>query len=430
MGFTLPSFWRASTPPTTAQLNEQRALDATATLELEGAQDPISCTIADGSISPTAAYVIVDTEGGAAADDLAAISNVLSASENLHTGMIVNLKAADSGRVVTVKNSSSANGINTYDGNDYVLSPTHWLKLQLRNGKWYEVEGRAMVAALAAATAAENAATAADHATTKSGTSSTASGTAAKVVTCSGFELSTNARVVVTFSNANTVADALTLNVNGTGAKSVYNQTGIISTSNTALFAANQPVEFRYDGTGWMFFDSVKANALALTGKANIDLSNVDPSKACVLLQRQYSETTAYATTSSPIPQDDTIPQITEGAQVLTCSITPKSASSMLVVDATLNVSSVSTGAEVTVAMFKDSNTAAIDACRITAALAGHAYVARLRKEVQSTDTNSHSFSIRLGAEDPTHPAAINGAPGRTYGGVSVSSISIMEYAI
>ena len=159
MGFTLPSFWRAATPPNTSALNEQRALDATATLELEGAQAPQSKTIADGSISPTAAYVIVDTEGSAAADDLDIINPVLSASENLHTGMLVNLKAADSWRVVTVKNSSSANGINTYDGSDYVLSTTHWLKLQLRSGKWYEVEGRAMETALAAATAAAAAST-------------------------------------------------------------------------------------------------------------------------------------------------------------------------------------------------------------------------------------------------------------------------------
>lgn len=249
---------------------ETLAKNQGAILELEGAQEPISCTIATGSISPTAAYVIVDTEGSAAADDLDVINPVLSASENLHTGMIVNLKAADSGRVVTVKNSGSANGINTYDGNDYVLSTTHWLKLQLRSGKWYEVEGRAMETALAAGTIAAAAATAADHAQTKSGTSSTASGTAAKVVTCAGFELSDQARIFVTFSNANTVADAITLNVNGTGAKSVYNQTGIISTSNTALFAANQPIEFRYDGTGWVFFD--------IAGKANLDMDNLTQS--------------------------------------------------------------------------------------------------------------------------------------------------------
>ena len=253
------------------------AKNQAAILELEGAQAPQSKTITDGSISPTAAYVIVDTEGSAAADDLDVINPVLSASENLHDGMILYLKAADSGRVVTVKNSSSANGINTYDGNDYALSTTHWLKLQLRSGKWYEVEGRAMETALAAATAAAAATTAADHAQTKSGTSSTASDIAAKVVTCSGFELSDQARIFVTFSNANTVADALTLNVNGTGAKSVYNQTGIISTSNTALFAANQPIEFRYDGVGWVFYDAAKSGSVitSLASKSNVDMDNL-----------------------------------------------------------------------------------------------------------------------------------------------------------
>ncbi|MGD9576290.1 phage tail protein [Desulfovibrio sp.] len=140
-----------------------------AILELEGAQAPQSKTITDGSISPTAAYVIVDTEGSAAADDLDVISPVLSASENLHDGMIVHLKAADSGRVVTVKNSSSSNGINTYNGSDYILSTTHWLKLQLRSGKWYEVEGRAMETALAAATAAAAAAASTPATTTARG---------------------------------------------------------------------------------------------------------------------------------------------------------------------------------------------------------------------------------------------------------------------
>ncbi len=252
------------------------AKNQTAILELEGAQAPQSKTIASGSISPTAAYVIVDTEGSAAADDLDVISPVLSASENLHDGMVVYLKSADSGRVVTVKNSGSANGINTYDGNDYVLSTTHWLKLQLRaDGRWYEIEGRAMETALAAATAAAAASTAADHAQTKSGTSSTASGTADKVVTCSGFELSDQARVFITFDNPNTVADAITLNVNGTGAKAIYNQTGIISTSNTALFAANQPIEFRYDGTGWVYESIANVVTPLLSGKADIDLGNV-----------------------------------------------------------------------------------------------------------------------------------------------------------
>ena len=276
-----------------------------AILELEGAQAPQSKTITDGSISPTAAYVIVDTEGSAAADDLDVINPVLSASENLHDGMVVYLKAADSGRVVTVKNSSSANGINTYDGNDYVLSTTHWLKLQLRaDGKWHEIEGRAMETALAAAAASTPATTTArgtgrvataedtavgstitngpaflDAATWKvsatpaagvipladadgsinnfSGaryaTCATAAATAAKDAALTGFSLVKGSRVFVTFANANTVAGALTLNVNGTGAKPIYNEFGVVSSSNVMNISSGMPTEFIYDGTNWTY---------------------------------------------------------------------------------------------------------------------------------------------------------------------------------
>ncbi|MCB6541153.1 hypothetical protein LI168_03250 [Desulfovibrio desulfuricans] len=284
-----------------------------AILELEGAQAPQSKTIVSGSISPTAAYVIVDTEGSAAADDLDVISPVLSASENLHDGMVVHLKATDSGRVVKVKNSTSANGINTYDGNDYVLSTTHWLKLQLRSGKWYEVEGRAMKTALAAATSAAAAstpatttsrgigrvATAADAAVgstitngpafldaatwkisatsaggtipladangkldawvnpqTQYATCETAAATAGKEATLTGFSLVKGARVFVTFSKANTVAGALTLNVNSTGAKAIYNEFGAVSSNNPMKISAGIATEFIYDGTNWTYQDA------------------------------------------------------------------------------------------------------------------------------------------------------------------------------
>ena len=61
-----------------------------------------------------------------------------------------------------------------------------------------------------------NAATAnASQALTKAVTCSTAGGTAAKTVTLAGFTLVKGARLIVTLSNANTAASALTLNVNG-----------------------------------------------------------------------------------------------------------------------------------------------------------------------------------------------------------------------
>ena len=108
-----------------------------------GMLPPKEVTILDGAISGfEEAALIVDTEGGAAADDLVIISPVISATENLHPGMLITLRAKDPARVVTVKNSVSPNGINTADGNDIVLSPGWELPLRLVGGRWYEVPGK------------------------------------------------------------------------------------------------------------------------------------------------------------------------------------------------------------------------------------------------------------------------------------------------
>jgi len=52
-------------------------------------------------------------------------------------------------------------------------------------------------------------------------TCSTAADTAAKTVDCSGFELEAGAKITVKFTNANS-ANSPTMNVNGTGAKNIY----------------------------------------------------------------------------------------------------------------------------------------------------------------------------------------------------------------
>lgn len=312
MGFTDPNYWKQSPPPQTGDMNNERYLNQKAILELPGAQAPQELTVADGRISPTRSAVIVDTEGGGAADDLEAINTAVgSGTETLHNGMLITLRAKDQARVVTVKNSAAANGINTADGNDIVLSTAWELTLRLVSGRWYEVQGRASAQAAAAqadaATALERTAPATttsrgiarvatladmepgavvengpavlDAETVKitptptanavpqadtggtlnnwSGarfaTCSTESATAAKVAALSSFMLKTGARIFVTFTNANTVADALTLNVNSTGAINVYNETGAVSTSNPAYLPAGRAIEFVYDGTNWIY---------------------------------------------------------------------------------------------------------------------------------------------------------------------------------
>lgn len=81
------------------------------------------------------------------------------------------------------------------------------------------------------------------------GTCATAAATADKVVTCTGFALAIGAKIAVRFTYASTVAPT-TLNVNGTGAKSV------MRIGTTALlknfWQAGAVVEFVYDGTNWV----------------------------------------------------------------------------------------------------------------------------------------------------------------------------------
>ena len=84
------------------------------------------------------------------------------------------------------------------------------------------------------------------------GTCSTAAGTAAKVVTCSGFVLATGARISVYCSTANS-AGAITLNVNSTGAKSVYVKGAATSSSNKLWWEVGTQLDFIYDGTYWRY---------------------------------------------------------------------------------------------------------------------------------------------------------------------------------
>lgn len=92
------------------------------------------------------------------------------------------------------------------------------------------------------------------------GTSSTTASTAAKVVTCSGFKLSKGVIIGVNFSTANTAATP-TLNVNSTGAKSVYvGQDTPNATTNVLKWSANTILYFMYDGTEYRYITAVASS--------------------------------------------------------------------------------------------------------------------------------------------------------------------------
>lgn len=87
------------------------------------------------------------------------------------------------------------------------------------------------------------------------GTCTTAAATAAKVVniTNENWKFKIGSRVTVKFSYTNTAQNP-TLNVNGTGAKSIWYNTAVITTGSLGMAGtANRPMDFVYDGTYWVF---------------------------------------------------------------------------------------------------------------------------------------------------------------------------------
>ena len=146
------------------------------------------------------------------------------------------------------------------------------------------------------------------------------------------------------------------------------------------------------------------------------------------VLQMVYVYTGAYATGSTTMPFDDTIPQNTEGNEVMTLAITPTSASSKLLINVDVCGSSDVQG-NWTAALFRDSTANALTATQVKASnvTADQNDHCHLSWVADSNSTSATTFKVRCGQ----HNAGawyFNGENGsRLFGGVANSGITIME---
>lgn len=107
------------------------------------------------------------------------------------------------------------------------------------------------------------------------GTCSTSRATNAKVISCSDFKLSAGVRIAVKFTDSAGTAPTsgnITLNVNSTGAKNVYNKNNSQMTySNSGEFRANRVCLFLYDGTNYIFLNYDSNTTYSVITQAEID---------------------------------------------------------------------------------------------------------------------------------------------------------------
>ena len=149
---------------------------------------------------------------------------------------------------------------------------------------------------------------------------------------------------------------------------------------------------------------------------------NFDSDSVGKVLQVVNYRTGAAATGTTIIPRDASIPQQTEGNQYMSLAITPKSATSFLLVNA--NIGSIyNTAAEsLTMALFRDTTANALAVSSLyTVTNNGHETLS-LSHYTASGSTSTTTFKVRAGGHQ-TGTTYINSP----FGGVVDTSITITE---
>jgi hypothetical protein len=143
------------------------------------------------------------------------------------------------------------------------------------------------------------------------------------------------------------------------------------------------------------------------------------------VIQQAYAGYSAYATGTTTIPVDDTIPQNTEGVEFMSVSITPTSINNFLMIEVVAMV--LADSGYVTGAVFRDSIADALCAGYTTTPAVFDGTMMVLRHRMAAPSTSAMTFKFRAGND--TGNIFFNGRGGRFYGNITKSSITITEIA-
>lgn len=154
-------------------------------------------------------------------------------------------------------------------------------------------------------------------------------------------------------------------------------------------------------------------------------LTKVSPPVGAVV-QRVSTNFDAVGTTTTVIPVDDTIPQITEGGEFMTQAITPKSTTNELIIEATVTLSN-SVATSLVAALFQDATANALCAeCQYQTTATGMVNLV-LRFRMLAGTVSATTFRIRAGGAAAGTTTFNGAAAGRFFGAIPKSNITITE---
>jgi hypothetical protein len=144
------------------------------------------------------------------------------------------------------------------------------------------------------------------------------------------------------------------------------------------------------------------------------------------VVQTVSTQTGAVTTATVLIPWDDTIPQITEGTEFMTLAITPRSATSQLIINVQWCGSNNAIN-NIIVALFRDATANALATTFVRTPVIDAAVTLPLQCSVTSGSTSTTTFRVRVGCQN-SGTTTMNGSAGvRLLGGALLSSIVIQE---
>ncbi len=162
---------------------------------------------------------------------------------------------------------------------------------------------------------------------------------------------------------------------------------------------------------------------------SSLDPGHLHSKKSGDIVQMVYTMVSAYSTGSNTIPLDDTIPQISEGTEFMTLSITPTNVNNLLDIEVVFFcIQNPSAG--LIVALFQGTGPNALSTIEVSL-LANYGITVPMRYVMVAGTTSPTTFRVRAGPHAGGNTIYFNGSTGgRLFGGTSGSSITIKEIKV
>jgi hypothetical protein len=190
----------------------------------------------------------------------------------------------------------------------------------------------------------------------------------------------------------------------------------ITAANNTKRYATVSAVVYRY--IGWFYMNATGSGQLDAFG-----VSNIADSAVRNIVE---FETGAVATGTTTVPDDDTIPQNTEGDQYMSQVFVPTNVNNKLVITV-IFIGGQSNAQDNIMCLFQDATANAIAVCPVGTVGGSHIQSATLIHRMKAATTSLITFKLRVGGS-AAGTTTFNGyGGGRKYGGVCASSITVEE---